>query len=243
MAAVKKIREKYPCWGKDKLVVLLKKTISIAKIGRILKHLKSTGQLKEPLRGYISTRKRITKRSYGIRKPKGYEANEPGDIVQVDTLDVRPVPGVIFKHFTGRDVVSKWDVLGIRSRSTARTARDFLVELIERAPFPVKAVQVDGGSEFMAEFEEACRDKEILLFVLPPRSPKLNGCVERAQRTHTEEFYELSCADPTLSAMTAELREWERTYNEIRPHQALKYLTPLEYIENWKQQQARKEAV
>jgi hypothetical protein len=29
------------------------------------------------------------------------------------------------------------------------------------------------------------------LFVLPPRSPKHNGAVERAQRTHTEEFYEI----------------------------------------------------
>ena len=27
--------------------------------------------------------------------------------------------------------------------------------------------------------------------LLPPRSPKLNGHVERGQRTHTEEFYEL----------------------------------------------------
>jgi len=39
-------------------------------------------------------------------------------------------------------------------------------------------------------FEEACREKEIKLFVLPPRSPKLNGYVERAHRTHLEEFYE-----------------------------------------------------
>ncbi len=57
-------------------------------------------------------------------------------------------------------------------------------------PFKIKAIQVDGGSEFMAQFEEACQQRRIRLFVLPPRSPKLNGSVERAQRTHTEEFYE-----------------------------------------------------
>ena len=55
-------------------------------------------------------------------------------------------------------------------------------------PFAVKAVQVDGGSEFMAQFEEACRQRGIRLFVLPPRPPKLNGHVERAQRTHKDEF-------------------------------------------------------
>ena len=57
---------------------------------------------------------------------------------------------------------------------------------------PVRAIQVDGGSEFQAVFEEACQARGIPLFVLPPRSPKLNECVERAQRTHTEEFYEVT---------------------------------------------------
>ena len=51
---------------------------------------------------------------------------------------------------------------------------------------------MDGGSEFQAAFEMECQRRELKLFVLPPRSPKLNGCVERAQRTHTEEFYEVN---------------------------------------------------
>ena len=50
-------------------------------------------------------------------------------------------------------------------------------------PFPIRAVQVDGGSEFAAEFEQACQQRGWHLFVLPPRSPKLNGAVERANRT------------------------------------------------------------
>ena len=44
-----------------------------------------------------------------MRKPKEYRATQPGDIVQVDTLDVRPLPGVVLKHFTARDVVCRWD--------------------------------------------------------------------------------------------------------------------------------------
>ena len=60
---------------------------------------------------------------------------------------------------------------------------------MERMQFPVKAIQVDGDSEFQAESEHACGERDIRLFVLPPRSPKLNGRVERAQRTHKEESY------------------------------------------------------
>jgi len=52
----------------------------------------------------------------------------------------------------------------------------------------VKAIQVDGGSEFKADFEAACQARGIRLCVLPPRSPKLNGCVERGNRTHREEL-------------------------------------------------------
>ena len=120
-------------------------------------------------------KRRHRKRPYAIRKPKGYQVKEPSDIVQVGTLDLRPLPGVVLKHFTARDVVSRWDVIEAHSRATANTASMFLDSLIRRTPFPIKAIQVDGGSEFEASFEQACRERGIKLFVLPPRSPKLNG--------------------------------------------------------------------
>jgi transposase InsO family protein len=66
--------------------------------------------------------------------------------------------------------------------------------------------------------------------MLPPRSPKLRGAVERANRTHTEEFYEVTDAEPELAAFQAELRAWETVYKTVRPAQALGYLTPAEYL-------------
>lgn len=233
--AVQQLREQYPRWGKDKLQPLLGKQgvrLSVSMVGRILACLKRRGVLVEPVRR-ISARKRLWNRPYGVRKPRDYAVLAPGDLVQLDTLDVRPVPGVVLKHFTARDVVSRWDVLELASRATAGTATRALEAVLERMPFAVKAIQVDGGSEFMADFEEACQAKGLRLFVLPPRSPKLNGHVERANRTHTEEFYECSLAPPTVAGLGAELRAWERTYNTVRPHQALGYRTPLEFVTLW----------
>ena len=115
-------------------------------------------------------------------------------------------------------------------RATAGAAARFLETLLRRMPFPVRAIQVDGGSEFQAGFEEACRQKSSRLFVLPPRSPKLNGHVERAQRTHTEEFYELHDGALQLAPFNQALLAWERTYNTVRPHQALGYLTPKAFL-------------
>ena len=232
--AVLELREQYPRWGKDKLSVLLREqglVMSASMVGRILRQLKQRGVLKEPLPNCVSARKRQFKRPYATRKPREYQAKEMGDIVQVDTLDLRPLPGVILKHFTAHDVVSKWNVMEVRRSASATTASEFLDTLGSRMPFPIKAIQVDGGSEFQALFEAECQRRGIRLFVLPPRSPKLNGGVERAHRTHTEEFYEITDSDYDLEAISSELLKWEGVYNTIRPHQALGYLTPKKFLE------------
>jgi len=238
--AVLKLREKYPRWGKDKLVVLLRQQcfqVSTSMVGRVIRRLKDRGVLQEPVKNRVSARKRVHKRPYAIRKPKDYVVAQPGDLIQLDTLDIRPLPGVILKHFTARDIISRWDVVEVYTRATARTATKFLDKLERSISFPLKAIQVDGGSEFEAIFEEECRRRNINLFVLPPRSPKLNGCVERAHRTHTEEFYEVTDSSFELLELRVELSKWERIYNTVRPHQALDYLTPLQFLEQWKQNQ------
>jgi len=231
--AVLSLREEYPRWGKDKLVVLLRREgwlVSASMVGRILTRLKARGVLREPPGSRGSLRRRWWPRPYAIRKPKDYQAHQPGDLVQVDTLELRPLPGVVLKHFTARDVVSRWDVLEVHTRATATIAQGFLDSLMRRMPFPIKAVQVDGGSEFQAVFEEACREKNIPLFVLPPRSPKLNGHVERAHRTHREEFYEVYDGDLEMEPLNLALKQWEWVYNHVRPHQALDNRTPQEYL-------------
>jgi len=243
--AVLKLREEYPRWGKDKLVILLHEDgyqVSASMVGRIIRHLKQRGVLKEPVPNHISARKGQRQRPYAVRKPREYVAREPGDIVQIDTLDVRPLPGVAFKHFTARDVVSRWDIIEVYNRATAQTAASFLEVVERRLPFTVAAVQVDGGSEFEALFEEECQRRGIRLFVLPPRSPKLNGHVERAHRTHLEEFYEVTESSFEIAQLRADLLEWERVYNTVRPHQALGYLTPLQFIQRW-QRKSQKEVM
>ena len=232
--AVLRLREKHPRWGKDKLVVLLRQqgfTVSVSMVGRILSRLRQQGRLpladlRDPWMGG-----RSQTRPYAIRKPKDYVPRAPGDLVQIDSADVRlDSAGHWYKHFSARDVISRWDVLGVYGRATAATARDFLDAVIERMPGPVRAIQVDGGSEFKAEFEEACREKGLRLFVLPPRSPKLNGCVERAQRTHKEEFYQMLDPPDSLDELRRLLLAQELCYNTVRPHQALGQLTPQQWL-------------
>jgi len=237
---IKTLRKAYPRWGKEKIFILLRKElikerkesllVSVSTIGRTIERLKQRGYLKEPIINYISTKKRYLKRDWAVRKPKDYEVKSIGDLVEVDTLDIRPIPGIIRKQFTARDIISKWDTIEVYGNATANLAAKFLDNLVLRCPFEIKAIQVDGGSEFKKEFEQECQKRNIKLFVLPPHSPKLNGCVERANRTHTEEFYEVNDFSLDLEELNSQLRKWETIYNTIRPHKSLGYLTPQEYV-------------
>src|SRR6266545_193278 len=209
----------------------------------ILDYLKRGGEVPAPPRRYISARKRLARRLHAVRKPPGYRVLFPGDLVQLDTVDVRPLPGKVLKQFTAHDVISRWNVLDLHDRATAGTAAQALDAVLARMPFPVRAIQIDGGSEFMGAFEVACQQHGLRLFVLPPRSPKLNGAVERANRTHTEEFFECFPMRRTVAELRPHHLTWERTYNTIRPHQALHYLTPRQFLDRYHSDRLRKEEV
>ena len=91
------------------------------------------------------------------------------------------------------------------------------------------------GATLMARHSLVYSSIMTRILSLPPRSPKLNGHVERAQRTHTEEFYEVTEANFEIGELNQALLEWEKVYNTIRPHQALGYLTPQQFLEQCQQ--------
>lgn len=232
--AVLTLRTRFPRWGKAKLAVLLARdgiALSASMIGRILHSLTARRLLIEPPQSHATPRARHA-RPHAQRKAKGITIprERPGDLIEIDTMRLFPLPGVTRYHFSAVDVVSRYGVIGIRGTATAGTARDFLAEVRARCPFGIKAIQIDGGSEFMAEFEMACQAATIPLWVLPPHSPKLNGHVERLNRTFREEWWECYEGEVELTAMQAVSREGEGVYNTMRPHHALGMRTPVEYL-------------
>jgi len=175
-------------------------------------------------------------------KPKGVPIpkERPGDLVEIDTMRLFPLPGVVRDHFSAGDVVSRYGIVGVRGVATAGTAKEFLAAVCDRCPFGIKAIQIDGGSEFMAEFETACQARAIPLWVLPPHSPKLNGgCplgrMERINRTFREEWWEWYDGETgrplgSMTAMQSSGREGETVSNVIRPHQSLGMRTPVVFL-------------
>lgn len=226
--AVLALREQHPRFGKAKRHALLAAQgmrLSASMIGRILSSARRRNLLIEPRP--VNPRQPRPQRPYAIRLPTTKrQPTRPGELIQLDTLHLRPEPGIERRQFTAIDVVSRCAVVGVRSRATAGTARAFLAELVARMPVPVQGIQIDGGSEVMAEFETACHARGIAVYVLPPRSPKLNGRGERLNGTVRREFWECYSGELDLPTLQAALRQWELSYNTHRPHQALGYRTP-----------------
>jgi putative transposase len=232
--AVERLRLDHPMWGKEKLGPILRQGLaaSNATVGRIIGDLIRRGRVQAvpTLIRKVAARSSSKKRPHAIRKPTHVSFEKPGDVVQIDTLSIYPLPGVTIKHFNAYDPFAKWTVARPCKQATAKNAASFLDKVLQEMPDPVKAIQIDGGSEFMAEFEHACADKKLPLYVLPPRSPKLNGAVERGNGAWRYEFY--ACVDLPLrlDKIDKMVEAFQHLYNHHRPHGALAGKTPAQYL-------------
>jgi transposase InsO family protein len=76
-----------------------------------------------------------------------------------------------------------------------------------------------------------------------PNHPQGNGQVERSFRTDEEGFYQVEGLPTDLGGLEAALLAWNYIYETVRPHQALGYLTPEQFCQNWLNTHPGKEEV
>lgn len=158
------------------------------------------------------------------RQPKRYSLPIPGQRVQIDSMKV--ARGLY--QFTAIDDCTRLRVLGLYPNRSAESAKAFLVDrVLKELPFPLQRVQTDQGAEFCSvAFHGALHARRIKFRPTRPRSPHLNGKVERSQLTDKVEFY--AVAELEGASLEEALRQWQRFYNEERPHSALGGKTPWE---------------
>ncbi len=237
--AVEALRLDNPMWGKRKIAVLLRRegfAASTSTVGRILAKLVARGVVipVPTLRKRPGGRRfRFThKQRHARRLPKGMRPSRPGELVQIDTLFINIRPHKPIKHFTAYDPVAKWTCGRVANAATAASATALLDKLINEAPFPIAGIQIDGGSEFKAEFEAACQAKNLPLYVLPPKCPQINSGVERNQGAWRYKFYESYDLPHRLDELQPFVDALAHRYNHVRPHDALDLKTPAEYLES-----------
>jgi transposase InsO family protein len=168
------------------------------------------------------------------RRWKRYEQPLPGHPVQLDVKFIAPLPGSRRKHdqFTAIDDCTRLRMLRISPQLNQQTAIQFLDYVLERLPFRVEVIQTDNGTEFGTSFHWQVLDKGIGHVYIKPRTPRLNGKVERSHRIDAEEFYRLleGVVIDDAQVFNDKLQEWEDFYNYHRPHGSLDGQTPYERL-------------
>ena len=182
------------------------------------------------------------------RRWKRYEKQLPGHRVQIDVKFIEPLPAPAtpaatsgepmrasrrrYYQYTAIDDCTRLRVLKIYPANNQKTAIQFLDYVLARLPFGVEVIQTDNGAEFQSAFHFHALDKGIQHVYIKPRTPRLNGKVERSHRIDAEEFYRL--LDGVLiddsQLFRDKLQEWEDYYNYHRPHGGLGGQTPYERL-------------
>ena len=162
-----------------------------------------------------------------------YAKRVPGHHIQVDvkflTLKTGDNRKIRRYQFTAIDDATRVRALKIYERHNQKSAIDFIDHIVEKFPFRIHTVRTDRGHEWQAQFHWHVEDKGIRHVYIKPRSPQLNGKVERSHRTDQEEFYQLLTYTDDVD-LNKKLATWENFYNFNRPHGAHNGKTPYEAL-------------
>lgn len=153
--------------------------------------------------------------------------------VDVKFLERTPDSRRRLYQFTAIDDSTRIRVLKIYDACNQASAIRFVDEVIRRLPFRVLIIQTDNGAEFQSRFHRHLEEQDIRHVYIRPRTPRLNGKVERSHRVDDQEFYQLLDKDgiaDDIHLFNDKLREWEDYYNYHRPHGALDGQTPYERL-------------
>lgn len=208
--------------------------ISESTIGRVIADLKKAGKLPKSNKIGLSgsTGKLLEKQVRKTAKKDrvgSYKPDSPGDLVQIDAL-VFFVFGVRRYILTGIDLKTRFAfAYGYKTLSSS-TAKDFLKKFQAVAPFEIRRIQTDNGSEFHKYFRIYAKECELVHYYNYPRCPKMNAFIERFNRTIQDQYVSWHIADLLDPAtFNRGLMEYLIWYNTKKQHKGLGKVPPLRY--------------
>ena len=232
-------REFVPRMSKKKLKPLLDefcksenlKTISIPTIGRTIK--RNNFFFYRQGKIYHNPNSKWAQNTVKRKKRERInQAPKPKDFghIQIDTV-LKIIDGQRWYMYQAIDVKGK-SALSLTYKSlNAKNTIDFFKKFTFFLPSKIIIVQTDNGPEFLGVFEEYLNKQHITHFFTYPKCPKINGCVERFNRTIQEDFI-----DPNLHLIYNQ-KEYNRKlakyliyYNCQREHESLNNMTPTNYL-------------
>jgi transposase-like protein len=202
---------------------------SESKIGRIIKEKKIFHHRQKV---YHDGSVKIISKRKKERKPKDFTANEPGDLIEIDTI-VKFVYGMKRYIITAIDVKTEYSFACCYNNHSSASAKDFFKKLEQVFPYRIKAVQTDNGSEFHKYFMQYLEKQKVIHYWNYKGQPAKNGHVERYNRTIQEEFVDWNeMWLENTDEFNQKLMDWLVWYNTKRFHWSLNLTSPVDYLLN-----------
>lgn len=243
------IRKKYQPWGKDKLSVILKRDYQLmagaSTVNRYLvKHNLIDPKLSEKNKLAWQRKKEKANLKFKMRPPAVIKDYKPGALLEKDMKLVlkmgiftnmnkhRAKENFWYQH-TLIDSFTRVRAVGLAEDSNSQTAVAVQEQAVSRLPFAIAAINNDNGGENEKDFSVYLEKEKVAQFFSRAGTPTDNPRVERSHLTDELEFYAQGNLHKNFNDQAKAISEWEHTYNFVRPHQALGYLTPMEFYRLW----------
>lgn len=158
---------------------------------------------------------------------------QPASYNQVWSMDFMSDALMDGRRFRVLNIIDDFnrEVLAVEADTSLPSARvtRVLDQLADERGLPRK-IRVDNGPEFISnQFSAWCAERNIEIKYTQPGKPTQNAYIERLNRSFRTEIL-----DAYLFSNLAEVRrlseEWVEEYNNHRPHEALKDMTPKEFL-------------
>jgi transposase InsO family protein len=243
-------RKAYRSWGKEKISVILKRDYGMqaqpSTVNRYLhKHKLIDPKLSAKNKRAWQRKKEQAELKFKMRPPSILKDHKPGALMEKDMkLVVKPgIPANPVKYrsrenywyqHTLIDSFTRFRAIGLAEDSTSKTAVAVQVAAEKRLPFAIGSVNADWGGENQGDYSDYLASKRTAQFFSRAGTPTDNPRVERSHLTDELEFYAQGNIYRKFEKQVEATANWEHVYNFIRPHQALGYLTPMEFYRLWK---------
>lgn len=252
-----KVRDNSPGWGKEKIARILIRDYDLkvhpSTVNRYLhKHKRISLKVSDKnKRAWLNKKQRENQNTLQptfkikYRPPKKIKDYKPGALAEKDmkfvlksgqftNLEKYGAKENFYYQHTMIDSFTRFRVFEIVQDAESKTAVIAYQKANQRLPFPIACFNTDNGGENEKDFSSQLQKETIFHFYSDIGTPTDNPRVERSHLTDDLEFYKLGNFNSTFKELKQLLKKWEHTYNYERPHQALGYLTPMEFYTLWK---------
>lgn len=212
----------YPRYGFKKLFGLLRQegyNFNHKRIHRIYCELKLN--LKRPAKKRLAPRTKKT-----LEQPKSLNTSWSLDYMSDALMQGRRFRTANLIDDCNREALS---ILASTSLPATRITR-WLDDIAAWRGYPDK-IRVDNGPENISgHFQRWAKEHNIEIIYIQPGKPAQNGYIERFNRSYREAILD-SYLFTTIAQVQSLTDKWLNHYNNERPHEALKNMTPRQYAE------------